>query len=93
MSSWRGLQLMLVLPPCLPTPPRNPFFPLLAGGYCGVDPPTCEPEEGCRILRPDPPFLTNATGVAFAFSAMRSPGERMLMLWFEKNVGGKAGNH
>ena len=38
-----------------------------------MDPPTCEPDMGCRILQPDPPFFTNATAVAFAFSAFRSP--------------------
>ncbi|PSC75196.1 Helicase sen1 [Micractinium conductrix] len=43
------------------------------GGYCEVDPPTCGPKVGCRILSPDPPYFTNATGVAFAFSAFRSP--------------------
>ncbi|KAL4419982.1 hypothetical protein ABPG75_007080 [Micractinium tetrahymenae] len=44
-----------------------------AGGYCGVDPPACDPDLGCRILQPDPPYFTNATGVSFSFSPFRSP--------------------
>jgi hypothetical protein len=42
------------------------------GGYCNVDPPTCQPEQGCRILRPDPPYFTNATTVSFAFTTFSS---------------------
>ena len=67
----------------LPAPPTSPVLPApavpavpavpSAGGYCEVDPPTCGPKVGCRILSPDPPYFTNATGVAFAFSAFRSP--------------------
>lgn len=42
------------------------------GGYCNVDPPTCQPEQGCRILRPDPPYFTNATTLSFAFTTFSS---------------------
>lgn len=56
-------------------------FPSTTGGYCNVDPPTCEPEAGCRILEPDPPFFTNATGVSFAFSSFTAPSECCFNVW------------
>ena len=37
-----------------------------------MDPPTCQPEQGCRILRPDPPYFTNATTLSFAFTTFSS---------------------
>lgn len=43
------------------------------GGYCGVDPPVCDPDLGCRFLHPEPAFFTNESAVSFAFSAFQSP--------------------
>lgn len=40
-----------------------------------MDPPTCDPDLGCRILQPNPPYFTNATGVSFSFSSFGSPRE------------------
>jgi hypothetical protein len=67
---------------CVPQPPfaSLPFalsalVATLAGGYCGVDPPVCDPDLGCRFLHPEPAFFTNESAVSFAFSAFQSPRE------------------
>lgn len=73
---------LLATDPALPCPPSPrsscppltlpPIQPTRPGGYCNVDPPTCQPEQGCRILRPDPLFFTNATSLSFAFTTFSS---------------------